>query len=613
MSVPRKLLTGWAALAALLHLASAASAAAAGCTLKIMATLPVSMIGTRPTVTTQINGADATFLVDSGSFFSVITPGSAAQYGLKLQPAPFGFRMIGIGGAVVPQIATVKKFGIVGQTLPNIIFLVGGSEVGNGGVIGENILGLADTEYDLAKGVVRLIRPEGCTAANFPYWVKTEPSSEVDIDSSQRGTAQRIIGSAELNGVKLRVQFDTGASTSLMTRSAAKRAGIDVNGPGAVRAGYSSGFGKRTVQTWIVPADSFKIGGEEIRKTRLRVIDSLFDGDNGPDMLIGADFFLSHHIYVAKAMHKLYFTYNGGAVFNLKTVPSELPAAIVAAIDLAPAVPGLGTGSMPGTAPRAAAEEPATAEALARRGNAYAARRDYGHAVTDLSKAVALAPDEPRYRVERARVYFASERPLLASADLDQTLRLSPANLEALVMRAEFRLIQHDKAGARADLDTADKAAPPAADLRFGMARLYERADALPQALAQLDLWITAHRDDVKQAPALNSRCWARALLGEQLDLALKDCNAALRMYPKNAGYLDSRGLVLLRQGAYAKAVADYDAALAQNPRIAWSHYGRGIAKLRQGAATEGNADIAQAKTLDAELERFSKAHGVVP
>lgn len=598
-----------------LALGFATATDAAGCTLKIMATLPVSMVGTKPTVVTQINGMDATFMVDSGAFFSMITPGSAAQFGLKLQPGPYGLTVHGIGGTASVQVTTVKKFGVVGQTLPNVLFLVGGSELGNdhGGVIGENILGLGDAEYDLAKGVVRLIRTEGCTRGNFPYWIKNEAYSEIDIDVSRQGAAQRVIGSAYLNGSRLRVQFDTGASTSLITRSAAKRAGIDVKAPGAESGGFSSGFGKRTVQTWVVPVDVFKIGGEEIHKTRLRVIEALFDGYDAPDMLIGADFFLSHHIYVAKSLHKLYFTYNGGAVFNLKTVPGELPATIATAIDLSPAVPGLGTGTAPGTIPAAAPEEPATAEALARRGTAFAARRDYSHAVADLNKAVALAPAEPRYLLERARAYFASNRPQLASADLDQTLRLAPADVNALMMRAAVRLSRHDKTDARADLDAAAKAAPAEADLRFGLAQLYEHADALPQALTQLDLWIKAHRDDVKQAAALNSRCWTRALLGEHLELAMKDCNAALRLSPKNAGFLDSRGLVFLRSGDYAKAVADYDMALAQRPSIAWSHYGRGIAKLRQGLASEGQAGIAQAMTLDSDLERFSREHGVVP
>ncbi|MDP9086763.1 MAG: retropepsin-like domain-containing protein, partial [Pseudomonadota bacterium] len=269
MILPSKLMILSASVLALSS--QSASAGSSGCKLKIMATLPVSMVGAKPTVTTQINGADATFMVDSGAFYSIITPGSAAQFGLRLQPLPFGFNIIGIGGRASVQVATVKKFGVVGQTLPNVQFLVGGSEIGNdhGGVLGENILGIADTEYDLAKGVVRLIRTEGCSRASFPFWVKTEPFSEIDIDVSRYGTAQRVIGAAYLNGIKLRVQFDTGASASLITRSAAKRAGIDINSPGATSGGLSSGFGKQTVRTWIVPVASFKIGGEEIRKTKL--------------------------------------------------------------------------------------------------------------------------------------------------------------------------------------------------------------------------------------------------------------------------------------------------------------------------------------------------------
>ena len=41
--------------------------------------------------------------------------------------------------------------------------------------------------------------------------------------------------------------------------------------------------------------------------------------------------------------------------------------------------------------------------------------------------------------------------------------------------------------------------------------------------------------------------CWAKAIAGVALGSALADCNAALAKAPNVAGYLDSRGLVLLR------------------------------------------------------------------
>ena len=38
-------------------------------------------------------------------------------------------------------------------------------------------------------------------------------------------------------------------------------------------------------------------------------------------MLLGSDFFLAHHIYVAYSQDKVYFTYNGGPVFDLNALP----------------------------------------------------------------------------------------------------------------------------------------------------------------------------------------------------------------------------------------------------------------------------------------------------
>jgi hypothetical protein len=77
-------------------------------------------------------------------------------------------------------------------------------------------------------------------------------------------------------------------------------------------AGQGSGLGSRWVETWIATFPSLKIGDEEIRNARLRFADL-----GEIDMLLGADFFLSHRIYVASSKGKLYFTYNGGPVFNL--------------------------------------------------------------------------------------------------------------------------------------------------------------------------------------------------------------------------------------------------------------------------------------------------------
>ncbi len=59
--------------------ALAATPAAAQCKLGIVAELPVTMAGREPLVDARINGADTRFIADSGAFYSLITPASAAR------------------------------------------------------------------------------------------------------------------------------------------------------------------------------------------------------------------------------------------------------------------------------------------------------------------------------------------------------------------------------------------------------------------------------------------------------------------------------------------------------------------------------------------------------
>jgi tetratricopeptide (TPR) repeat protein len=226
---------------------------------------------------------------------------------------------------------------------------------------------------------------------------------------------------------------------------------------------------------------------------------------------------------------------------------------------------------------------------------------------------VDLAPTEPRYLQQRAQAYLENGQPFLAMADLDATLKLQPGDIAALVSRAGLRLSGRDTPHALTDLDAADALAPKAADVRFTLAVLYERADALAQAIAQLNLWIAAHPDDSRRPLALNSRCWSRTLLNQDLDKALADCDAALRADPKLVAALDSRGLVRLRRGEYDKAIANYDAELAIRPKTAWSLYGRGLAKLKKGLKAEGDADIAAALALRPGLAQEATAYGIAP
>lgn len=606
---------------AALALLAASSSAFGDCELKKFAEFPVTMRDMRPLIPVKFNGRDATLAVDSGAFFSMITAGTAAEFGLKLGPAPFGLRVTGLGGSQAEvALTTVDELSIAGQSLRRIEFLVGGSEpeAGSVGLLGQNILGIADAEYDLANGVIRLMEPKGCGKGGLAYWAKAgEAIGVVDIES-KRESGFHTIGTASVNGRKIQVVFDTGAGISMLTLRAATRAGIKVGDPGVIPAGRGHGIGTKFYETWIAPVKSFSLGGEEVQNTKLRIgdIPSIIDAD----MLIGPDFFLSHRIYVSNVQHKLYFTYNGGPVFNLKTAAQtadartaatpagtgEVPAPNDAAADVPPATATQQAAVDPSGSPGDAAEQ-------SRLGMALAARHDYEHALEDLNRACALAPAEPEYFYQRAFIHMERREGEAAVADLDTALRLKPDHLLALLARAQMRLGRGDQDGAHTDLDAAALAAPTASEHRYELATLYARAHLLPEAIAQFDLWIAAHGEDAKLGAARNARCEYKVLLNQDLDNALSDCNAAVRSNSKSAAFLGNRGLVRLRRGDYKKAIDDFNDALKLDPRRAWFLYGRGIAQIRLGKAAEGQADIQAAKSVRPTIADDTAGYGIAP
>jgi len=585
--------------------------ASAKCKLSRVVELPITMSGMRPTITAKINGADARFALDSGAFFSMISSATAAQFQLRLHPAPFGLRVRGIGGSADTSVATVKDFTLAGIPLHDVEFLVGGSEIGGDsiGLMGQNLLEKWDVEYDFARGVVRLFKADDCKHTFLAYW--TTPGANLSMMDIGYTTPMRphTTGTATINGAKITVVFDTGAWNSVLSMKAAARAGVKPDTPGVVEAGYSSGIGRGRVKTYIAPFSSFKVGdGEEIQNARLRIAD--IDLDEG-DMLLGADFFLSHHVFVANSQHRLYLTYNGGPVFNLsKTAPPVAAGGADAGTD---------AGADAGADAAAAhpANEPADAAAYSRRGAAFLGRRDFEHAIADFTRASELNPNEAEYWYLRGMAHWQNKQPIPALSDFDRTLELNSNYLAARISRAQMRLGHKDIADAVADLDAADRIAAKQDDARFMLAHLYQQADLPAQGVAELDLWIANHPDDSKMIDALHGRCRLRAVQGEELAKALGDCNAAYRLSDKSnpltATVLESRGLVRLRLGDYDKAIADYDESLKLAPKDADSLYGRGVAKIRKQKTADGEADLARATALSSTVADEFKRHGITP
>ncbi|AOH86151.1 hypothetical protein AWL63_21510 [Sphingomonas panacis] len=581
----------------------AAPAAAADCKLGVMADLPVTMQNMRVSVPVKINDIETRLWLDSGAFFSVMPKAKAIELGLKIDAAPFGLRLIGIGGDSSPDLVTVRKFGIADRALTDVQFLVGGTDAGNG-LIGRNLLALADTEFDLAGGSVKLIQPHDCRNMAIAYWAAGKPFFTAALEQEENPRDRKFRVTVRINGVAIDGEYDSGAPNTLLSRRAAEKAGIALNGPTVTPIRGIGGFGRRSMPGWTVPVESVAIGDETILKTRLDVIDGPITAGNGsPDMLIGADYMLAHHIYVARSQHRIYFTYSGGKAFRSAGAAPVSAASVGAPLpaDIHPVAPVTNT-----TAPK-------TADEFARRASARMAQHAVADAIADLTQAITLAPDTADYYRDRALAYQTSGQRGLARTDIEHVLQLTPTDGALLRIRAILRLREGDRAGALADAEAAARATPATSLDMVPIANLLARFDQPARGIALLGPVIASHQEDSALPRLLNARCWLRAQAGVDLDAALDDCNRALKRAGKLPMFLDSRGLVQLRKGNPAAAIADYDAALEMDPRLAWSLYGRGLAKIALGQKDAGEADKAAAVAIYPGIVEEAKRFHVIP
>ena len=504
------------------------AAAADRCTTVRLPDIPVTMHGLTPIVLAKIDGTVEPLILDSGAGDSTLSLAAAARLNLPRRRARF--YAVGVTGArAIPTIATAQTFAFDGTIFHTVDFLVTPAlfEAGAAGLLGQNVLQLADMEYDLAHGVVRPTRPVGCGDHPMANW---RTSAHVFVLDLQRTSAlhPHLLGTARVNGSPIRVLFDTGAAHSIISLPVAKSVGLTPGSPGVIPAGTISGVNGRPEPVWRATFANLNIGGESIPHARVLIGDI---GDPAADMIVGCDFFLAHRVYVANSQHKLYFTYNGGPVFNLDT-----PAA---------------SGSP--SAPQAAASARAS--------------------IADLDRAIALDPGDIDARIARAQLSLprraAVEADLLAIDRLAKPgddARLSTAALYGSVGNYAAAAHQYDVWIEAHQADNA-RSIPRQTWAMALSGRCWTQGAAkldLSRALGDCDKAV----DLLPQsAEALDSRALVHLQRGEW-DLAIADYDSALKLQPRRVGALYGRGLAEMREGHAAAARADLAAAVAIEPAI---------------------------------------------
>jgi tetratricopeptide (TPR) repeat protein len=236
-----------------------------------------------------------------------------------------------------------------------------------------------------------------------------------------------------------------------------------------------------------------------------------------------------------------------------------------------------------------------------------------------MTKAIELAPTQADYYYQRGVIHQQNRQSPAALNDMQKAVELDPGHIPGRVARAGLLLSRLQSTGAgriedvKADIDVARSATSPESDTHFELGQLYANVGEQERSLESFLTWLRFHRDDSRAAEARAMSCRARALLNQDLDQALDDCNSAVRDRPDSPPVLEACGLAHLRLGNFDRAISDYDKVLAEQPRNAWALYGRGIAKLRIGKAAEGQADIAAARAANPRTVQNALTRGLVP
>jgi predicted aspartyl protease len=323
-----------ASVATCLVFAASTAAAASKCTLIKVADWPIRLERNHLIVDGAINGQTIGVMLDTGAQWSLILRSAAERLGLARQENR-GYRLFGLGGETHVEAALVDEFRVGQMTRKNMRLIVAGErDLGShiDAILGEDFFEQIDVEFDLPHNAVRLFQPKDCEGVVLAYWA-TQGANETEMEPFHDAGAQ-IVVRVQVNGQPMHALLDSGASASVLDKVAAERAGITPDSPGVIASGKGGGLGGKAVASWIGPLQSFAIGGETIKDTTIQFADLWKDATYTPiasrlprkvespaSMLLGADFLRAHRVLVAHSQRKVYFTYEGGPVFQPKAPP----------------------------------------------------------------------------------------------------------------------------------------------------------------------------------------------------------------------------------------------------------------------------------------------------
>ena len=281
-----------------------------------------------PIVEVQLEDKPRLMLSDLGAGTSYLWREALPSLGLVTGNA--GGYAYGVGGEAAVREITVGRMQVGPVLFRNQHFYVVGAPGGFiaggrfAGLFGADFLAQAYVQFDLPGKTIRLVKPVGCKGEQEVFW--REAYSDAPISTE---IGPRYLTTVRVNDRPVLALIDTGADRSVLTPAVARRLGV----PMEASQEKAFGIGGHALTTAIGRLQSFQIGDETIKTTRIEVADvfrRMVRDETGTrlgayndtvEMILGADFFRAHRVLLARSQNRMFFSYVGGPVFDVAARP----------------------------------------------------------------------------------------------------------------------------------------------------------------------------------------------------------------------------------------------------------------------------------------------------
>lgn len=302
-------------------LLSCAAARAQDCQLKLVNTVPLTMVGNglRALVPVTINSTDEMMLLDTGGYATQISTAAIEKLGLIVHET--NGKMLDLYGHAAQGAVKVDSLTLGRLKDHDANLLVSPNTFGGNtpvaGILAVDYMGRYDLEFDFADARLNYLSPQHCPG-KVVYWPATA-GAVVPMKLLDNHLHVDVV----LDGHPFRAIIDTGASGTILTASEAKRVfGLTEDTPDIRKLG-----GEKGQMEFQKVFDSLALGDIAISHPHITIMPDLVgkhdpnnslvtgtrlqhvDDDNGrPPMIIGMNILTKLRFVVAFSEDKIYLT-----------------------------------------------------------------------------------------------------------------------------------------------------------------------------------------------------------------------------------------------------------------------------------------------------------------